>query len=54
VLGVAGGMFYDVETLKALMLRKPTPTSTEMGGALELYADAPPLNTRGSVPSRNA
>lgn len=45
-----GGMFYDVETLKALMLRKPTPTSTEMGGALQLFAEAPPLNIRGIGP----
>jgi hypothetical protein len=35
----AGGMFYDAEMLKALVLRAPVPTSTEMNGALELYGE---------------
>jgi hypothetical protein len=34
----AGGMFYDAELLKYLLARAPTPTDTDWGGALELYA----------------
>jgi hypothetical protein len=35
----AGGMFYDAEMLKALVLRAPVPTSTELNGSLELYGE---------------
>jgi hypothetical protein len=45
-----GGTFYDVELLKLLMQRAPAPVSTDLGGALELYTDAPPTNERGSGP----
>jgi hypothetical protein len=37
-----GGMFYDVDLLKALQARVPTPISTEWGGALEVYAEPIP------------
>jgi hypothetical protein len=32
-----GGMVYDAEILKALMLRVPTPTETHLGGSLEVF-----------------
>lgn len=35
----AGGMFYDPELLKALLLRAPTPLETDLGGALERYGE---------------
>lgn len=35
----AGGMFYDVELLKELMLRAPIPTSSELSGSLELFGE---------------
>ena len=33
----AGGMVYDAELLKYLLDRAPTPTDTDMAGALEVY-----------------
>lgn len=36
----AGGLFYDAERLKLLLGRAPKPLRTELGGALELYAEA--------------
>ncbi len=35
----AGGMFYDAELLKYLNTRVKQPTSTEWGGALEVYGE---------------
>lgn len=32
-----GGLFYDVEILKALLRREPEPIATEYGGALEIF-----------------
>jgi hypothetical protein len=37
-----GGMFYDVELLKYLQARVPTPIATEWGGALEVYGEPIP------------
>jgi hypothetical protein len=38
----AGGMFYDVEILKALMLKAPEPIETHMNGALRVYSELLP------------
>jgi hypothetical protein len=35
----AGGMIFNADTLKELLLRKPTPTSIEMNGALEIFGE---------------
>ena len=35
----AGGMFYDADLLKHLLTRTKQPTSTEWGGALEVYGE---------------
>ncbi len=35
----AGGMVYDAELLKYLMVRAPAPIDTDWGGALERYAE---------------
>jgi len=35
----AGGMVYDAELLKHLMVRAPTPIDTDWGGALERYTE---------------
>lgn len=35
----AGGMIFNADTLKALLLRAPVPTSVEMDGALEIYGE---------------
>ena len=34
-----GGMFYDAELLKALLLKAPEATRTELGGALQLFGE---------------
>lgn len=37
-----GGMFYDAELLKALLLRAPAPIETHLGGALKIYSELRP------------
>lgn len=49
----AGGMFYDADILKALLSRAPEPIRTDLGGALEVYAELPneaPGGRRGVGP----
>jgi hypothetical protein len=37
-----GGMFYDAEQLKALMLKAPEPIETHMNGALRIFGELKP------------
>lgn len=49
----AGGNFYDVGLLKLLLSRAPEPLSTELGGALQIFAEIPgeaPGGRRGVGP----
>lgn len=40
-----GGMVYDAELLKALMLKAPAPTETHLSGALEVFGTLAPGET---------
>lgn len=47
----AGGMFYDAELLKALQARAPQPIRSELGGALQVFAEPPQGERRGIGPN---